>query len=382
MPTPIALRQFAFEILLPLCRDRFADPVHGGFHERLDSQHQPMALNKRLLVQCRQLYVLSHAALAGDRSGAAVAEAGYAFLRRAYLDERHGGWFFSVTPDGQPADQTKDFYGHAFALYALAYLHRAFASPDALALAHETMDLLKARLAAPNGGFWEKATAEWQPDRTAIRRQNPHMHLLEALLALFEASGERRWIDEARAIVRLFLDHFYEPATGTLGEFFDADWAPHPEQGHIVEAGHHFEWFWLLDRYRTMSGDATAAGPAQRLFDEAMAHGFDPLHGGIHDQIDRQGVPVLRSRRIWPVTEAIKASIVHLHAGNPNELARAEALIRLLFKDFLRHDERLWIEVLAADGTPAQTDMPGSTPYHLFVAAIEAQRLLTPGGTT
>ncbi len=83
MPTPPDFPGFAWSTLLPLCRDRFADRVHGGFHEQLDPTHRPLPLGtKRLMVQCRQLYVLSHAAVLGERSGQPQAERGYDFIRR------------------------------------------------------------------------------------------------------------------------------------------------------------------------------------------------------------------------------------------------------------------------------------------------------------
>jgi mannose/cellobiose epimerase-like protein (N-acyl-D-glucosamine 2-epimerase family) len=373
------LPQFALGVLLPLCRDRFADRVHGGFHERLDPSHAPLPIGtKRLMVQCRQLYVLAHAALLGDASGEAAAERGYAFLRRAYRDAANGGWFFRATEDGAPADRAKDLYGHAFVLFALAYLHRAFAAPGAIALAAATYDELSTRLAAPGGGFWDGASEDWQPDRR-LRRQNPHMHLLEALLALHEATADPRWLAEADRLVRLFLDRFYDPASATLGEFFTADWTPHPEQGHIVEPGHHFEWVWLLHRYRAQGGTAEVLPAAGALFATAIRHGFDPEYGGIHDQIDRTGAPVATTRRIWPVAEAIKAYLAQAEAGLPVPEGGPERLVGHLFTDFLRPAQGCWIETCTREGAPTQTHLPGSTPYHLFLAAAEAARLAPRG---
>ena len=377
MASPVSdFHQFAIATLLPLCRDRFADTAHGGFHERLDLSHRPVPLGgKRLMVQCRQLYVLSHAALLGERSGQAVAERGYAFIRRAYRDGAHGGWHFRASDAGEPIDRAKDLYTHAFVLFALAYLHRAFGAPDAIALAAETLDVLQTRMAAPTGGFWDGASEDWEPD-TSVRRQNPHMHLLEALLALHEATKQTRWLDSAGALVRLFLDRFFDPATGTLGEYFTATWAPDPARGNIVEPGHHFEWVWLLHRYRALSGSAEAAVAADRLFRTADRHGTDPVHGGIHDQIDRNGAPLLATRRIWPVAEAIKAHVARIEAGETVPADQPARLITHLQTHFIRPEAQGWIETMTQGGAPLQVTLPGSTPYHLFLAAAEASRVL------
>lgn len=360
-------RDFALGTLPPLCRDRFADPVRGGFRERLDAQGEPLALGyRRTMVQCRQLYVLSHAALLGDRSGERAAEAGYQFLVRHCRDHVRGGWLFKVTPDGEELDGAKDFYTHAFVLFALAYLHRAFAAPGALSLAGETMDLLHERLAAPDGGFWNRADAEWAPDRSGLS-QNPHMHLLEAVLALHEASGEARWFADAEGLVALFRSHLFDPATGTLGEHFAADWKPHAVDGHIVEPGHCFEWAWLLERHAAAAGDASVPTEARTLFDFAWSHGFGAA--GIPDQLDRSGAVLLPTRRIWPVCEGIKAALVL------DEPAKAQALAAHLLTQFLPPERDRWFETLASDGTVTQTELPGSTAYHLFLAGGEVARL-------
>ena len=376
--SPIAAyRHFAMTTLLPLCRDRFADPVHGGFFEQLDpATHAPLPIgSKRLMVQCRQLYVLAHAALLGDPSGRDAAARGYEFLCRSYRDHTNGGWYFRATDAGEPNDKSKDLYGHAFVLFALAYLHRAFAAPGAIALATATYAEIGEHMSAPGGGFWDRAGENWAPDMS-VRRQNPHMHLLEGLLALHEATGAAHWLAEADRLVRLFLDCFYDPATGTLGEYFTVDWRPDPDKGQIVEAGHHFEWVWLLARYRAAGGTAPVAGPSARLFAMADRHGYDPDHGGIHDQIDRAGAPLLTTRRIWPVTEAIKAHAARIEAGESVPEGQPGRLIAHLFKDFLRPERHGWIETMTRDAQPRQTTLPGSTPYHLFLAAAEAARVL------
>ena len=374
-----AYPDFALSFLLPLSRDRFADRVHGGFHEQLDATGRKVEMgSKRVMVQCRQLYVLSHAALLGERSGEVVAEAGFAFLCRAYQDRVHGGWFFRASEAGEPTDRHKDFYAHAFVLFALAYLHRAFAAPRAMELARETYAVMQERLAAPGGGFWDAATEEWRPVM-GMRRQNPHMHLLEALHALYEASGDSAWLGEASAIVGLFRRHFFEPRSATLGEFFADDWGQHPQRGHLVEAGHHFEWVWLLHRHAELTGTPVDEA-ADALFAVAWRHGFDAEHGGIHDVIDRAGQPVERTRRIWPVTEAIKACVVRLEAGFSVPPGQPAGLIAHLFDDFIHPAGFGWVERMSREGTPLQTTLPGSTPYHLFLAAAEVGRVM--GATT
>jgi mannose-6-phosphate isomerase len=55
--------------------------------------------------------------------------------------------------------------------------------------------------------------------------------------------------------------------------------------------------------------------------------------------------------------------------------AQPGVLIAQLFRDFLRPAKVGWIETMRADGTVDMTALPGSTPYHLFVAGAEVLRL-------
>ncbi|MDE1150795.1 MAG: AGE family epimerase/isomerase [Azospirillaceae bacterium] len=375
--------RYAFDRLLPLCRDGFADRAHGGFHERLDAAGRPLALGyKRSMVQARQLYVLSHAALLGDRSGMAAAERGYDFLVRHFHDKAHGGWFFKAHPDGRVLDDSKDFYGHAFVLFGLAYAHAAFAAPRAIELAQATWVVMRDRLAMPGlddgswGGLAEGADAGWTLNG-AVRRQNPHMHLLEALLALYEVTRDGAWLNEAGAVVGLFRRRFHHAATHTLGEFFTQDWRPDPATGHIVEPGHHFEWAWLLDRYVGLGGSPDVLPLADALFDKAVAHGFLP-DGGILDQMDPQGAPIARTRRVWPVAEAVKAALSQARRGQGTDrgiaaLDLARRLTAHLETAFLDMETGRWVETQDEAGRPVMRDLPGSTPYHLFLAATEVQ---------
>src|SRR3546814_13925869 len=65
-----------------------------------------------------------------------------------------------------------------------------------------------------------------------------HMHLLEACLALHEATKETAYLDRAGLLLDLFRDRFL--VTGSLREFFTDDLRPAPgDAGRIVEPGHH-----------------------------------------------------------------------------------------------------------------------------------------------
>jgi mannose-6-phosphate isomerase len=61
------------------------------------------------------------------------------------------------------------------------------------------------------------------------KRQNPHMHLLEAYLALDEAAPGRGYLDRAGALIGLFKGRLFDPEVGVVREHFIERLAEHPD---------------------------------------------------------------------------------------------------------------------------------------------------------
>jgi mannose-6-phosphate isomerase len=372
-----ALRAWATDLALPLWARTGFDSRTGRFEERLsfDLEAVPEA-PLRLMSQARQIYVYALAARRGWYNGAIdiVEHAFGSMIRDFYRADDANGWIFSIRRDGSPADPRRDLYGHAFALLAIASYVGATGKRQSLALADDTLTFLDATLAAPIGGYLEGL-----PTVDDIRRQNPHMHLFESLLALWEASGEQRYLDRADRIFGLFSARFFHSEPGVLGEYFTTDLAPAPgEKGRIVEPGHHYEWVWLLRRYRPHWSQHVEIF-AEALYRHADANGYD-AHGFVMDELLADGSPRLRSRRSWPVTEAIKANIVEAMQGRAGAEDKAVRLTGLLLQNFLAERHRGgWMDRLDAAGMPAVDFMPASTLYHVMGAVDELHRYAING---
>lgn len=341
----------------------------GAFHERTDFAGRPdLACPRRMRVQARQLYVFSEAATRGWWPGArAAADAGFAALvRDCWAPDGRPGFIHTLTPDLRPLDEKRDAYDHAFGLFALAWYYKASGEPLALALAHQTLDVMQAQLADPvNGGFVESVPP------ALPRRSDPHMHLLESMLEWSSASGEARFLDFARQMVALFRHRFFDRQNGTLREYFAADLGPaEGAAGRVVAPGHHFEWSWLL-AWAKAQGAGDARAEAERLYDFAIRHGLD-ARGFAIDECDPQGRQVRKSRRCWPQTELIKAYVNQAREGAPGAAEAAANLTHALLDTYLATDvPGLWMDQFDADGGGMTDYVPASTLYHLVVALRE-----------
>ena len=375
---PRTLRPWLIGHLCPFWLARIQDPA-GGFLEELDALGAPVASQRRnTLSQARLTYVFSHAyLLSGDPALGEAARHGIAFLMRA-ARAPDGGWFRAVSVDGATLDNTRDAYDQAFVLFALAWYHRATKDASAIQLADATWRSMQTRLAdATHGGFFE----EFAPGRTEMklpRRQNPHMHLLEALLALHVATAEKNWLRRAGTLVDLFR-RFVDPATGALIEFFTADWRPAPDTGALREPGHQFEWVWLLHEYYRVTRDESVAPYAERLFAFGTQFGIyrSADLAAVFDTLDASGAVVAGTKLLWPQTEYLKACVARAEwHGDVEARAAIPRHLALIAKAYMRPDGASWHNQLARDGTPLTPATPARLLYHLFLGIAEVDRLL------
>jgi mannose-6-phosphate isomerase len=204
------------------------------------------------------------------------------------------------------------------------------------------------------------------------------MHLFEAFLNLWENTHERRYLERAGEMHGLFIERFFQPGTGVLLEYFDEEWRPAPgEAGHVVEPGHHCEWIWLLRRY-----ERATASDVQRhvdaLYSHVQHHGRDGA-GLLPDELLDDGRLRTPSRRLWPMTEAVKAHLLEAERGRPGALDAAASLADVMFERFLSGAMAGgWIDRLDAAGAPLGDFMPASSLYHVIGAIDELDRFVGP----
>ena len=348
-----------FHQALPLWAEQGVDG-QGRFFEQLDFEGRARTgLRRRTRVQARQIYVFCEAAALGWAPGRAVAQAG--LDRMIAACRRDDGLWVAATDDaGAVVDETPDLYDLAFVLFALAAAHRVLGDDRARPLALETLGAINRLMAAPHGG-WHEALPPSLP-----RRQNPHMHLLEAMLAWQATAPDPVFETAARMALDLCRDRFL--IDGAIREYFTEDWRPDPAVGHIVEPGHFEEWAWLLRQAEIAGLDA---GPgldqaAEALHRRAVAQGLKA--GFMIREMDADGAPIHAGRRLWAQTEAVRTALTFGDAA-------AADLIEATFATHLATAvPGLWIDSYEADGASSDKAAPASSLYHLMTAFSELLR--------
>ena len=298
-----------------------------------------------------------------------VSETVDTLIRRA---KRHDGFYVhSLDADARPMDDRADLYDQAFVLLALGTAGGALECPEWFDEAEALVDRLESRWVHRLGGYHEGEIAD-----ARIRRQNPHMHLFEAFLALYEASGRRRFLDLAERIAELARTSFIESETGALLEYFGDDLTPAAGiEGKIVEPGHCFEWAWLFERMAS-NGWNDGEHLSDCLSEFARKHGLDEKRGVAINEVLNSGAIQDAKARLWPQTERLKAAVVRYRRRNSVvEAEEATAAIAGLGKYLKVPVAGLWRDKLLADGNWVEEPAPGSSLYHITCAFAELAKV-------
>lgn len=337
----------------------------GYSRESLTQNWQPNPVGRlRLLTQCRQLYTLCHATQLGYITGydAQIESLFHFIVHHYWINER---WIFSLSDDLTPLDRKSDTYALAFVMLAFSHYYALTKNKHALSYMQHTHEFLCHNMRHPAGGFYE----EYPLDPQQTRRQNPHMHLLEGYVAAYRATSKPIYLESVIELCDLAHGHFIDQASDTLREFFNNDLSLDADTGHVVEPGHHFEWSWLLHQTHSLTQREQDLSLAQRLWDSANRYGFASNGGILNSFNGNDGSAVDRDKRIWPITEYLKACCVMTLPLN-ERLERLETALDFLTTHYLGENGS-WIEYLDAQNQSKNYPLPGTTSYHLFLGLAE-----------
>lgn len=286
----------------------------GGFFD-LDIAGQPRRETpvRELVTTTRVTHCFAIAHMMGRPGAETLVRHGLAALWDLHRDPVHGGYRWQAGPGGDP---TKQAYGHAFVLLAAASAKMAgFAEADPI-LADVT-EVLESRFWEPaHGATAEEFAEDWSPI-SGYRGQNANMHLTEALMAAYEATGDATYLSRAESIADLVIGRVARAHDWHVMEHFDAQWQPDlAYRGSDMfrpfgtTPGHALEWSRLLSQLHVLGESRLAWLPeaAEGLFRQAVTGGWDKAAGGFYYTLDYEGAPLIRDRLWWPCCEAIAAA--------------------------------------------------------------------------
>ncbi len=319
--------------ILPYWMNKMMDP-RGGFYGRRDGYDRldPDA-PKGAVLHARILWTFATAyRILGEEAYLRVAEYAERYVVERFLDAVYGGAYWSLTADGTPLDEKKQFYALAFMLYGLAAYHRATGDADALQQATALFRTIEKHSRDRRfGGYIEATTRSWAPisdmrlsskDRNACKTMNTHLHIIEAYTELYRVWRNPELSEAIVALLDLFFTKIENPETHHSVLFFDEHWRP-LDRG--ISYGHDIEASWLLlDAARTLDDPLLlrrAVSHTARMADAASQGIRDD--GSLIYEIRNDGT-VDDDRHWWVQAECVVGQLYrYRYHGRPEALAAA-----------------------------------------------------------
>ncbi|WP_145531259.1 AGE family epimerase/isomerase [Yersinia kristensenii] len=347
--------------------------LHEGMADNRFAESLPAGSSViRSRVQTRQLYVFAHATRTGWIDGREQVLT--AALKGLTDFQQPGGALCFALGAVEGADDI-NAYEQAFALLAYSEIYQLTGDTAFLRRATALHDWMKVHLALEEGGY---AVNTRKP---AWLSQNPNMHLFEACLNWWQATGDARWEQECHDLFGLFTQHLFNQQQRCLVEFFARGWQPTLAVSQQVDPGHHHEWTWLLYEYQKLSGiDTHELRQELQLF--AQTYGENPTTGAVMNEVIWHGQPLRAASRLWCQTERIKADVVNYrHSPEQNPDTIISRHVDNMFAAFIEgEDSGLYCDEIDAAGQRLGGASPASTLYHLYVACRQLDELASQRG--
>ena len=202
------------EDCLPLWAQQGICVSSGGHYEKLTPAGQVDICNIRVRVQARQVFSFAVAYSRGWlEQGLGMSLSLMDFAERKASHPDNLGFTHLLNFDFEVIDFKQDLYDHAFFFLAYAWMFRVTDDSEWLLKAERLLAHLDGELGALNGGWYE---GDYDAPN---RRQNPHMHLFEAFMALYEASGNPKWLARSSELFRLLRLTFLTVNQGSCLSF-------------------------------------------------------------------------------------------------------------------------------------------------------------------
>lgn len=357
---------------------RAVDPA-GGFRD-LDAGGRPLPTPVRgIHAAARMAHCFAIGTLLGRPGAPEIVDHAMRFLWERHRDRAHGGFYWTVGADG-PADASKQGYGHAFVLLA-ASSAMTIGHPLAAPMLAEASEVIEARFwEEEHGAIAEEFAPDWSPV-PGYRGQNSNMHLTEALMAAFEATGERLYLDRANRIAERVIRTAAASVDWRLPEHFTEAWEIDRDyRGNEMfrpsgtTPGHSLEWARLLLQLWCLSSGRQDWIPdaAEALFRTAMERGWDTRHGGLFYTLDWEDAPDKRLKLWWPHCEGIGAAhFLNAHRPGGFHEASYRRLWGVVSAAFLDREVGGWHEERTEDFGPSATLFAGKADiYHALQACL------------
>jgi mannobiose 2-epimerase len=385
------------------------DTVYGGFLSAFTYDFKPAEdQDKMIVTQARHTWTNAKAAILYPEVNHYLESAahGFRFLRDVMWDKQYGGFYTLVDRQGNVKGSTsKNAYGNAFGIYALAAYYEASHDTAGLNLAKEAFMWLEdhSHDAIAKGYFQHlerNGTTVKRPQDAlstsdiGYKDQNSSIHLLEAFTELYRVWPDSLLGVRLKEMLVLIRDTITTPR-GNLTLFLQPDWTPvsfadssdeviarHHQLDH-VSFGHDIETAYLLLEASHVIGlenDTVTLHKAKRMVDHALRNGWDEKTGGFYDEgyyfKNKSGIVITHDTKNWWAQAEGLNSLLLMSKLFPDDdmdyYAKFTQLWNYTDQHLIDHQYGDWY----AGGLDKQPELKTAMKGHIWKAAYHQTRSL------
>lgn len=352
----------------------------GGFHQCFRDDGSVYDKSMRHLVSSTR-FVFNYATayrMYGDQQHLQWARDGLNFIETVHRqDSGHYAW---TIENGQISDGRAMAYGHAFVMLAAASCVQA-----GIAEAQKTIDHVWDFV---EKYFWDESHGayadEYDQSLTVLdpyRGQNANMHLCEALLAAYQATGTQRYLDRAAALAQRFAVELASLNDGLIWEHYNQQWLCDMQYNIDkpddlfkpwgFQPGHQLEWSKLLLILDQEQPNPVWVERATELYQLAMQRGWDHQYGGLVYGFAPDGSFSDAHKYFWVHSEGFAAAWrMYRQTNEQRYFDDYNALWTYSWQNLIDHEYGAWFRLKNQNGSvfDNKKSPPGKTDYHTMGA--------------
>eukprot|EP00928_Gymnodinium_smaydae_P021450 TRINITY_DN18368_c0_g1_i1.p1 TRINITY_DN18368_c0_g1~~TRINITY_DN18368_c0_g1_i1.p1 ORF type:complete len:409 (+),score=70.12 TRINITY_DN18368_c0_g1_i1:65-1291(+) len=313
---------------------------------------------------------------------------GLDYLENVHYVASEKRYAFAVR-DHKPEDMTEQAYGYAFVLAAHAAAVAAKAVPDDSGV-KKVFDILEEKFWLPeHGAYLDTISADGVVDNS-YRGQNSNMHMCEAMIAAYEATKDKRYLDRATILAKTFTQKLAAKADGYIWEHytvnFEVDWEYSKNDPTNIyrpwgfQPGHQNEWAKNLLNINRYTPQSWMVERAKELFDGSWKLAWDAEHGGLVYGFGPDKKWCDAEKYFWVQGESMAtAALLYQATKDPKYVEQYVHLWHYCWEHWVDHEHGAWIGFkMTRDNKRVSEEKAiagGKCDYHTMMSCIEALRV-------
>ncbi len=344
--------------IIPFWENHCVDHKFGGYFTSLERDGSVYDTEKYMWMQWRIVYMFALFAMSPYRKETflPIAAQGFDFLTK-HGKSPDGTYYFALNRWGEPSVAPYNIFSDCFAAMGAAALFKATGEKRYREEADSAMKSYIRRMDAPKGR-WEKSLPG-KPKRLSLG----HFMMLANLGAVMkEMLGSEEYEKDADNAVNTVLERFWNPERKILFENINADGSFDLDscEGRFVNPGHGLESMWFVLQYVERKNRPDLIRKAAEIIRGIFEFGTDREQGGLFYFMDALGKPHIElqwdMKLWWPHCEALIAALYACRlTGDGYFLDRFRETDAYSWAHFRDEQHPEWFAYLNRAGVPTHT---------------------------